>query len=416
VRAGAQFALGRRTRAAQPQDGAEAGAAGAAVAPAGAGRAAPCSAPPGGARAREPGKAAATEGAARASPGPAGAALEAPGAPAGAAHGAGSEAAARAADASAMLAAMSPREARPAGPRPRVVPTTDKVLGLGGAVRAAAACAWGAAQSDRARQIAEARAEAEARLTPAQRAFLLRRGAARPQPAPRPDAGGPARASGGAGAEAGAARAAEAAGAPRAAPGAAAWLAGGARPGAAAGRDAGGRERGALAPRVRFALDGRAAGLAPAGGAGGEEVVLRDPLRCGPPTGPGALVAGGPPRARPGHGAAAGPGSGPLWERRMHMCPNPNLIFSPTAAPGGRGDAEAGYTLREAAALARSSLLGHRVAACRLLGAVLGRARATPADALRDALGGAARALEPPAGAAAPDVRPRTPAVPRHMR
>ncbi len=86
-------------------------------------------------------------------------------------------------------------------------------------------------------------------------------------------------------------------------------------------------------------------------------------------------------------------------------------LYLPQPAPlGGRGAAEAGYTLREAAALARSSLPGHRVAACRLLGAVLARARAMPADALRGALGGAARALKPPAGAAAADVRPRRPA------
>jgi len=95
----------------------------------------------------------------------------------------------------------------------------------------------------------------------------------------------------------------------------------------------------------------------------------------------------------------------------MHARPNPTPKSYPTSASlCGRGAAEAGYTLREAAALARSSLPGHRVAACRLLGAVLGRARATPGDALRGALGGAARALEPPAGAAAADVRPRRPA------
>ncbi len=188
-----------------------------------------------------------------------------------------------------------------------MAPTAVKSLGWEGRVRAAAACDWGSPRSGRARQIAEARAEAEARLTPAQRAFLLQRGAA-----PRSDAGGPARAPGGAGSQAGAARAAGAAGVPRGAPGAAARSAGAAQPGAAAGRDGGGRERGALAPRVRFALDGRAAGLAPAGGAGGEDVVLRDPLRCGPPTGPSALAAGGPSRAEPGPRRAAWPSSGQL--------------------------------------------------------------------------------------------------------
>ena len=66
-----------------------------------------------------------------------------------------------------------------------------------------------------------------------------------------------------------------------------------------------------------------------------------------------------------------------------------------------RGDAEAGYTLQEAAALARSSVPAQRTAACRLLGAVLARARPTPADALRCALSlpGCQRVLEAPPGA-----------------
>lgn len=65
-----------------------------------------------------------------------------------------------------------------------------------------------------------------------------------------------------------------------------------------------------------------------------------------------------------------------------------------------RGGAEAGYTLQEAAALARSSVPAQRAAACRLLGAVLARARPTPAEALRSALGppGFHRVLEAPPG------------------
>lgn len=65
-----------------------------------------------------------------------------------------------------------------------------------------------------------------------------------------------------------------------------------------------------------------------------------------------------------------------------------------------RGGAEGGYTLQEAAALARSSVPAQRAAACRLLGAVLARARPTPADALRSVLGppGCHRVLEVPPG------------------
>jgi len=238
-------------------------------------------------RTREPRKAAATEGAARVSPGAAGAPPAAPSVPAGMAPGAGSEAAARGAEASAMLAAMSPQEARPAGPPPACGADSREVLGLGGARQGGRGVRLG--------------------FTP-KRPHAADRGGARGGGG-APDAG---TARGGAGSQAGAARAAGAAGVPRGAPGAAAWSAGAAQPGAAAGQDGGGRERGALAPRVRFALDGRAAGLAPAGGAGGEDVVLRDPLRCGPPTGPSALAAGGPSRAEPGPRRAAWPSSGQL--------------------------------------------------------------------------------------------------------
>ncbi|KAK9820868.1 hypothetical protein WJX81_007777 [Elliptochloris bilobata] len=111
------------------------------------------------------------------------------------------------------------------------------------------------------------------------------------------------------------------------------------------------QSRVSLAAMVRFGLDGAVRGLAAGAGAGPEDVVLRDPLR---------------------------------------------------------GEAEAGYTLREAGALARSSVPAQRTAACRLLGAVLARARPTPADALRSALGppGCARVLEPPLGASCADWQP----------
>ena len=64
--------------------------------------------------------------------------------------------------------------------------------------------------------------------------------------------------------------------------------------------------------------------------------------------------------------------------------------------------------------LARSSLPSQRAAACRLLGAVLARARPTPADALSSLVAPACRTrlLEALPGVGAPDVRCCSPPVP----
>ena len=132
-------------------------------------------------------------------------------------------------------------------------------------------------------QIEAAKRELEARLPPETRAFLLKRAAARQGQgrAPAPHAGA-SLAAAPAPTHTDIQRPPHSAGPPAGAGSAGVWA--GAAGGAAQARAAEGAESrlgtgGPLAARVRFSLDGAVAGLARGTGAGGEAVVLRDPLR-----------------------------------------------------------------------------------------------------------------------------------------